>query len=525
MRKILLFILSFSFNLYLSAQDQVEGIVFLDANQNGKKERREKGMAEVAVSNGSEVVLTDEKGQYALPLGEDNIVFVVKPKGYSVPLSNKNLPNYFYNHKPEGSPELKYEGVSPTGDLPKKLNFPLYTQEEPLNFTAIIFGDPQPYNEKELEQFAKGVVKEAKMEEGVSFGISLGDLAGDDLDLHPKYVEVLQQTSWPWYNVLGNHDMNYDVEIDEHSDESFESVFGPSTYSFNYGNAHFIILDDILYPDPRDGQGYWGGFTEKQLSFVENDLKFIDKDQLVVLALHIPLMHQNENSFRNSDRQRLFDLLKDYPNVLAMSAHTHLQRHNFYHKEDGWEGKNAFHEYNAGTTSGDWYSGKLNGEGIPVSTMRDGTPKGYAFLQVEDNQYQLDYKVIGQTNNHQIRVFNPKVVANNRGSSSGIFANFFMGDKNDKVEYRIDKGEWKTMIWVEAPDPAYLADVMEWDFMEKLEPGRRPSNPVTSTHLWRGSIPTNLPVGTHQIEVRATDMFGRTFSETSEYSISEPVAY
>ncbi|MEX0884079.1 MAG: calcineurin-like phosphoesterase family protein [Cyclobacteriaceae bacterium] len=525
MRKILLFILSFSFSLSISAQDQVEGIVFLDANQNRKKERREKGIAEVAVSNGIEVVLTDEKGEYALPIGEDNIVFVVKPKGYAAPLSDKNLPQYYYIHKPEGSPEMEYKGVAPTGDLPKSLNFPLHIQEEPLDFTAIIFGDPQPYTEKELELFAKGVVEKAKMEEGVSFGISLGDLAGDDLDLHPKYVEVMKQTSWPWYNVLGNHDMNFDVEMDEHSDESFESVFGPSTFSFNYGNAHFIILEDILYPDPRDGQGYWGGFTEKQLNFVENDLKFIEKDKLVVIALHIPLMHQNENSFRNSDRQRLFDMLKDYPNVLAISAHTHLQRHNFYNKEDGWEGENPFHEYNAGTTSGDWYSGKLNDEGIPISTMRDGTPKGYAFLQVKGNQYQLNYKVIGKPISHQIRIFNPKVVANNRGSSSGIFANFYMGDQKDKVEYRIDKGEWKTMNWVEAPDPAYLADVMEWDFMETLEPGRRPSNPVTSTHLWRGSIPTNLPVGRHQIEVRATDMFGRTFTETSEYSISEPVAY
>lgn len=81
------------------------------------------------------------------------------------------------------------------------------------------------------------------------------------------------------------------------------------------------------------------------------------------------------------------------------------------------------------------------------------------------------------------------------------------------------------MSWVEAPDPSYAASVMEWDLMDQLEPGRRPSNPVNATHLWRGSIDTKLAVGKHTITVRAKDMFDRTFTETSEYNVAEPVAY
>jgi hypothetical protein len=507
------------------AQDHVSGFVFEDSNQNGKKERREKGLPAVGVSNGVEVVLTDEDGRYRLPITGDEIIFVIKPSGYAVPTEANGLPAFYYNHKPEGSPELEYGGVAPTGKLPKSVDFALYPSEEPEEFTAMVFGDPQPYTQKELEAFAKGVVSEAKNESGIRFGISLGDLAGDDLDLHPGYVEILKQTSWPWYNVMGNHDMNYDATIDAHADESFEKTFGPSSYAFNYGSAHFIVLDDILYPDPRDGQGYWGGFRQDQLDFVENNLKHVDTDRLVVLSFHIPLLHQNENAFRNSDRKRLFDLLKDYPNRLTLSAHTHLQRHNFYTAEDGWEGEGRFHEYNAGTTSGDWYSGKLNEQGIPISTMRDGTPKGYALLQVSGNRYTIDYKVVGEPRDYQLRIFNPKVVANNRGSSSGIFANFFIGDKDDLVEYKIDNGDWRPMTWIEAPDPSFLVDVMEWDLMESLEAGRRPSNPVNSTHLWRGAIPTNLPVGMHTITVRARDMFGRTHTGTSAYRIAEPVSF
>ncbi|WP_114751192.1 calcineurin-like phosphoesterase C-terminal domain-containing protein [Pleomorphovibrio marinus] len=505
------------------SQQTATGFVFEDSNENGKKERRERGIPGVTVSNGVQVVVTDEKGKYSLPVGDDNILFVVKPSGYALPLDENNLPQFFYIHKPEGSPSLNFEAVAPTGKLPKSVDFALYKAEEKEDFTAYIFGDSQPYTEEELGYFAKSVVEKAKGEEGVIFGITLGDLVGDDLTLHPSYAQTVRDMGLPWFNVMGNHDMNYDAKVDEHSDESFEATFGPANYAFNYGKAHFIVLDDILYPDPRDGQGYWGGYRKDQLDFVENYLKLVDKNSLILVAQHIPLYHIDEGSFRDADRQRLFDVLKDFENVLAFSAHTHYQRHHLYGQEDGWKGKNPFHEFNAGTTNGDWYSGKLDDDGLPVSTMRDGTPKGYTLLAVDGTNYELSYRVLGQPKDHQMHIFHPKVVANNRGTQAGIFVNFYMGHQDDKVEYRVGNGEWKEMTWVEAPDPQFSAEVMEWDTAENLMPGRRPSNPVNSAHLWRGSIPTNLGEGLHSIEVRATDMFGRTYQSSSEYRLSAPL--
>jgi hypothetical protein len=61
----------------------------------------------------------------------------------------------------------------------------------------------------------------------------------------------------------------------------------------------------------------------------------------------------------------------------------------------------------------------------------------------------------------------------------------------------------------------------EWDFSEKVIGDRRPSNPVKCNHLWRGNIPTKLPVGVHSIEIKAVDMFGRTFTQKSSYRIAE----
>jgi len=508
MKKILLLISLLTAAQLVNAQEYAKGTVYHDLNNNKKLDRNEKGIAGVAVSNGVQVVQTDKNGKYQLPVGKDNIIAVSKPAGYELPLNEKKQPLFYYIHKPDGSPKTKYAGVAASGKLPKQVDFPLLTGKAENEFTAFVFGDPQAYNLEEMDYFKKGIVDEAKQAKGPVFGISLGDLVGDDLTLHKPYINTISELNLPWFNVMGNHDMNYDVQTDSLSDEGFEAVFGPNNYSFNYGNAHFIVLDDILYPNPRTGKGYLGGFRKEQLDFVENDLKFVPKDRLIVLAFHIPLYHENPNVFRNEDRQRLFDLLASYPNTLSLSAHTHYQTHHFYNKADGWKQEKPHHEYNVGTTSGDWYSGAFNKQGVPSSTMRDGTPKGYAFLKIKGNQYEFDYKVAGEASAYQIKLFGTDVVAKKYVQRHPIYANFFIGMKDDKIEYRINDGSWKPMKYTPEIDPHYTSNLYQFDGATTLQEGRRPSDPVKSTHLWRINLP-KLDEGSHTIKVRATDMFGR----------------
>lgn len=520
MKRINLVVLSSLICAGAFAQSKVTGIVYNDANGNHKYDKKEAGIARVAVSNGVEVVLTDEKGRYELPIGQDNGIFVIKPEGYKVPVNEDNLPMFYYLHKPKGSPAtLEFKGVAPTGKLPKSVDFALVPQQESDNYSALIFGDPQAYTAKEMEFFEKGIIEEVAGIKDMTFGLSLGDLVGNDLSLHQPYIKAVKKVGLPWYNLIGNHDMNFDVKSDSLSDETYEANFGPANYSFNYGKVHYIVLDDVLYPNPRTGKGYLGGFRKDQLDFVENDLKFVDKNKLVVLAFHIPLEHQNGNVFRPEDRQRLFDLLKDFPNTLSLSAHMHTQSQIFYDKKDGWHQEKPHHEYNAGTTSGDWYSGFLNEQGVPTSTMRDGTPKGYAFIHFKGNEYVIDYKVAGKPKEYQIEVFHPKVVGKDVSTRAGIYANFFMGHVGNSVECRVDDGKWAKMSPANSADPAYVAELHPWDTADELFPGRRPTNAVNSPHLWRAAIPTDLSLGTHQIEVRATDRYGRTFTQKSSYRI------
>src|SRR5690606_4053103 len=70
-------------------QDIARGIVYEDSNQNGKRDAREKGVAQVAVSNGVDVVLTDAAGKYHLPARDNSIFFVIKPQGYQFPVDEQ----------------------------------------------------------------------------------------------------------------------------------------------------------------------------------------------------------------------------------------------------------------------------------------------------------------------------------------------------------------------------------------------------------------------------------------------------
>jgi hypothetical protein len=505
----------------LNAQETARGFVFDDLNRNLVKDRRENGIGQAAVSNGRDVVLTGADGGYEIPVSPGQILFVIKPADYSLPVNSNNQPQFFYIHKPAGSPVLKYAGSLPTGAVPEQVNFPLFASGKKDRFSMLVFGDPQPYTPEEVEYFRRGLVAEAAKEKGMDLGISLGDLVGDNLDLHPLYIDAIGEAGVQWFNVMGNHDMNYDGGVDSLCDETFEKNFGPSTYSFNHGWVHFIVLDDIMYPDPRDHDGYWGGFRKDQLDFIRNDLQFVPKDRLVILAFHIPIS-ENEGSdpFRDGDRDKLFGLLRDYPYTLTLSAHTHFQSQDFFTQKEGWPQQKKHHHFNVGASCGDWYSGTHDENGIPVSTMRDGTPKGFAILNFEKNQYTADYRVAGMPADYYFSIFAPKVVEKDAATTAGIYANFFLGSATDSLFCRVDEGAWRPMHRVVDYDPSYLHLLHEWDFAETLPVGRRPSNPERCNHLWGIDIPAKLPEGEHTIEIRAVDMYGRMLVQKSQYRIT-----
>ncbi|MCS6777909.1 MAG: hypothetical protein NZ557_15395, partial [Chthonomonadaceae bacterium] len=196
------------------------GVVFHDRNRNGVRDTGEPGVPGVRVSNQRDVVVTDPEGRYRIPVGDDTILFVIKPRGWMTPTSDTRLPRFYYIHKPAGSPShLRYPGVAPTGPLPASVDFPLYPQREPNRFRVLLFGDTQPRNQQEIDYIAHDVV-EGLIGFKAAFGITLGDILFDDLSLFDSLNRTIGLIGIPWYNVLGNHDMNFDAVDDRHSDET-----------------------------------------------------------------------------------------------------------------------------------------------------------------------------------------------------------------------------------------------------------------------------------------------------------------
>lgn len=334
-----------------NATQKARGIVFHDANNNQKFDADEKPLPGVRVSNGQQIVFTDAKGQYELPIDDDTTLFVIKPRGWRTPLSEHNLPRFYYVHKPHGSPTLKHPGVAPTGPLPDSVDFPLYPQAEPEKFEAVLFGDPQPRDQKEIDYIAHDVIEELAGTKA-SFGVTLGDIVFDDLAMMEPLNKTIALLGIPWYNVAGNHDINYDAKTRKHANETFERIYGPSYYSFDYGPVHFLVLDDIAWEiDGKTGKGsYHGGLGEEQMAFIKTDLEQIPANQMVVLMMHIPL-----NDVQ--DRHGLYRLIEQRPFCISISGHTHHHEHLWITDKDGWKGPKPHHHIINVTVCGSWWSG------------------------------------------------------------------------------------------------------------------------------------------------------------------------
>lgn len=487
----------------------VRGVVFDDRNASGVRDAGEPGLARVAVSNGTDVVLTDAAGRYELTAEGDSTLFVIKPRGWRPPVNAQNLPQFYHRIVPDAAPL-------------SSVDFPLVQSEEPDTFRALVFTDPQPYSPQDVDHLARTIVDGLAGSGDAAFGVTLGDVTNDRFDLYPSVNATMARIGVPWYNLSGNHDLDLDASDDRHEFTRFEAVYGPSTYAFHYGRVLFVALNDVRF---LGGLRYIGGLRDDQFAFLANLLRVTPRDELVVLMMHIPWFYPNPSNaetFRVADRARLFALLKDRPNNLWLSGHTHYQRHVFYGPADGWPGARPLHEYNVAAASGSFWGGPPDASGIPIATMWDGTPHGYAILGFNGVAAPvIDYRPAREPADHQIGLYAPEVVAPHLGYVS-FFANVFNGHDGWKIEARVDDRAWNDLRRVLEWDPAYAKLYLAQDSLTVPFAGRRLPDPTVCYHLWRNYLPADLAVGTHLLQVRATDPAGKIFTARREVRVVEP---
>jgi C terminal of Calcineurin-like phosphoesterase/N terminal of Calcineurin-like phosphoesterase/Calcineurin-like phosphoesterase len=513
----------------------------------------------VTVSNGREVVTTDGQGRYELPAYDNMTVFVTQPRGYQVPVDEDNVAQYFYHHSPEGSPELKYGGIAPTGALPEAVNFPLATsgQTQSPNQSCVIGADVQTYNQKEVEFARAGVFADlAERTDYTGCGaLFVGDVVGDDLSLFGQTRELTGMLNGPARFLPGNHDLDFDAWDGEHEFDTFRAQLGPEYFSYDVGKVHVVALSNIEYPTttPPKKSNYTYGLGERQLEWLRQDIAAVPEDRAIVVASHAPLLEfYYANSHRTKHLDEIYEILEGRE-VVAVSGHTHMSENlRAGDLMDGWkdivgdEGL-PFTHLTAPAVSGQWYNGRVLEQGYPTAIQRDGTPPGVLTLEAKNTQIRERFTATGDDGSDQMALGvnspsyrswydqyknqrgkapapeDPNAVAQDQLAATWLTTNFWMGSTGSTVEVSVDGGEATeatrtqeltgetVRIGAEYTDPSAA--------LEQLVHGGGLHD--RTSHLWRLQLPADLAVGEHTAEVTATDVHGREFTEEITFEVTE----
>ncbi|GAB3457836.1 calcineurin-like phosphoesterase family protein [Actinophytocola sediminis] len=555
------------------------GTVFVDRDRDSVSDQRERGLRGVQVSNGRDVVTTDSRGRYRLPVHDNMTVFITQPAGYQVPVDEANVAQFHYNHLPAGSPPLRYGGIAPTGELPAAVNFPVVASKETATREqhCVIAGDLQPYDRTEIEYARKGAMRDlSRRHDYAGCGsLFIGDVVGDDLSLYPDVRELTSMTNGPARFLPGNHDLDFDAATAEHSFDTFRAQLAPAYYSYDVGDVHVLALNTVRYPctpevdnadgkhpecaNPQTAKRYNGRLDDDQLAWLERDLAKVDDDKLVVVATHIGLLNfadQGSMIHQVDQVREVHELLADR-RAVAVSGHSHsVENMRTGDSMRGWQelfGIDAlpFPHITAGAISGDWYSGVITDDGYPVAVGRDGGRPGILTLDVRGNAFQERYSVTGERDSVQTQLGvnsptyrdwytarqawnqapdgpapelgDPLVVS--RADLAGrtwLTTNFFIGSTGATVDVRLDGDRARPAARTQPMRGEAQLVGPEWSdphaAAQQLVNGGSLAD--RSMHLWRFELPADLDAGQHRAVVTATDRHGRTFTDTLRFRVT-----
>jgi len=367
-------------------------------------------LAGVVVTDGSSFCQTDVKGNYTLKVNQaSTFIYISSPAGYAVPVVN-SVPQF-------------YQALNLTNGK-REINFKLKKNDRDENKHGFIaWADPQIKSNKEILPYREAVRDLSsllKSYPNIPFhALGCGDIIGDNHTLFDTSKVVLSKTNIPFYQAIGNHDMNYYGRSNESASVIFEKHFGPTYYSFNKGKIHYVVLNDVFYVG-RD-YFYIGYLPEQQLAWLEKDLSFVPAGSTVVVTFHIPsALDENDIkafSYANisssmSNKKALYEILNPYQAHL-ISGHLHLNRNI--------QISPTIYEHITSSVCGAWWQGNL---------AEDGTPKGYGVFEADGDKISWYFKSIGREKDYQFRAYS---VRNNPEQPEYITANVWNWDPEWKV--------------------------------------------------------------------------------------------
>lgn len=261
-----------------------------------------RGMAGVVVSDGLVCVRTDDAGRFTLPAAHDyaRFVFVSTPTGAWFPTGAFWQP--IVADKTEG------------------YDFVLKRRKETDargGHRFIHFSDSEIGEINETEERWRDELKAFAASDGAAFIVHTGDIcyhAG--LVSHIKLMNTTNM-GLPVYYTVGNHDL---VREGGYGEYLFESLYGPSCYSFNAGGVHYVVTP------MRSGDARPSYTTERVAAWLKNDLALIPRGT--------PVIGFNHDLLSGDGRMKYGDVDLVAANLKAWCyGHWHL---NFVRRQGTW---------------------------------------------------------------------------------------------------------------------------------------------------------------------------------------------
>jgi hypothetical protein len=242
------------------------------------------------------------------------------------------------------------------------------------------------------EQFRK-VCKAINEETGGpgAFHVSVGDI--NQASENRRIIDEEFGINTVWYPVVGNHDVNSDMKWIRDKFHSLPYIVnsGPinceeTTYSFDYKNAHFVVLNEY-YNGAGDTKAD-GNIVPKLFTWLKNDLDKNAKPFIFVFG-HEPAFIVPDEYWKNErhhgdsldkyseNRDAFWNLLEDKNVTAYICGHTH--RYSHYQREGGkvWQVVSVACPYPETTHKYDaWLNVIVSGSDVKFEVYRDTDENG-----------------------------------------------------------------------------------------------------------------------------------------------------
>lgn len=487
-------------------------------------------VAGVVISDGVDFAVSNDLGRYELKSKKAlGYVFMSVPSGYD-PKTTGILP-------------INYHPLSAASTVAENVNFSLVKANQS-NYRVLFFGDmhlaKRNDDVNQFNKFASDVNANGKA--GKTYVITLGDMTWDiywyDNNFQfAQYLDLMNKSfkDLTVYHTIGNHDNDYKATNNFSAKNPFVLSIAPNYYSFNIGDVHYVVLDDI---DCSDYDGTTSRiYSEKvlsdQLQWLVKDLSYVDKSTPVILTMHAPAFYPlGATSFRNNldNISELLPIIKDY-NVHIVTGHTH-KSYNVTSEHSVLKSYPGIMEHNVTAVCGDWWwSGKCTPGAL---TAHDGSPAGYAIWDINGKDIKWIYKGTNLSENIQFRSYDLNNVSFSLTDVPGIggkaetefkkYCNAYPERSDNKVlinvwnydpEWTItvttESGETLTPKAVQAYDPLHVKAMTVKRFAST-----KTTVPNFITQNFCHFFEVTAPDADTDLTITVKDRFGRTFTEKME---------